>query len=199
MFMEMILAGLVAHSANSATARASYALSAQIQAATMKLERHISVVELKVDQLNVKVDSGFAKLADQLEWHDYVQTLHVKGAKYRGNELYVLKENRTVTTANLATRVTKEENGDFTLYKDFNDHTERLYMSGTLIYRKLGNGEVFTYDDAGHLYMHIKNDQEFKMYRPDGKLLSTGWDDGTLWIYSYDSWGNLESIDSYEM
>ena len=199
MFLEMILAVVVAHSAHRSAEEAASGVIGAVDAAAVKVERHLSVVEKKVDQLHVKMDTNQVRLMRALTWHDYVQTLHVKGAKYKGDELYVLKERRTVTTANLATKVVKEVNGSFVLYKSFNDDTERLYADTILVYERMGGGEIRIYDDYGRLHMHTNQDRDTYYYRPDGKTQSIRWSDGAVWYYKYDDKGNVEEVEAYGM
>ena len=126
MFLEIILAGLVAYSASLSARHAASGVNGNIAASARMLGQHISVVEKKVDELHIKLDSNQVRLMRALTWHDYVQTLHVKGAKYKGDNLYVLKEKKTVTTANLATKEVREVNGSFTLYKTPRSFTQTL-------------------------------------------------------------------------
>ena len=203
MFLEIILAGLVAYSAhNSAHDAANNATASVIGAvekSTDKLERHLSVVELKVDQINLKIDTNQVRLMRALTWHDYIQTLHVKGAKYKGDNLYVFKEKRTTTTANLVTKEVKEVNGRFTLFKNFNDDTEKLYAEDYLVYEKFPNGEINVYDDQGRVYMHTNLEHNTYTYLPNGKTHSIKWHDGAVWIYKYDRHGKPIEIESYNM
>lgn len=203
MFLELILAGLVAHSAHTSANRAAAAAAASVIGAinesTMKLERHISIVEQKVDQLNIKIDTNQARLMRALTWHDYIQTLHVKGAKYKGDNLYVFKEKKTVTTANLATKEVKEVNGSFTLYKSFVEETEKLYADTHLVYEKFASGEIRVYDDNGRLYQKSIPGHETYTYLPSGKPQTIKWDDGSVWLYHYDKEGNVTSVESFDM
>lgn len=203
MFLEIILAGLVAYSAhnsayNSANSAAASVIG-EVEKSTDKLERHLSVVELKVDQLHLKIDTNQVRLMRALTWHDYIQTLHVKGAKYKGDNLYVFKEKRTTTTANLATKEVKEVNGRFTLFKNFNDDTEKLYAEDYLVYEKFPNGETKVYDDQGRVYMHTNLEHDTYTYLPNGKTHSIKWHDGAVWIYKYDKHGQPIEIESYNM
>lgn len=199
MFLEIILAGLVAYSAHLSAGNASTRVNDRIAAAAKGLDRSISVVEQKVDELHIKLDTNQVRLMRALTWHDYVQTLHVKGAKYKGDNLYVLREKKTVTTANLATKEVREVNGSFTLYKSFTEDTEKLYADTHLVYEKMGNGEIKVYDDYGRIYMHTNSDNETRTYRPDGKMQSIRWADGAVWYYKYDEKGNVVEVESYNM
>lgn len=196
MFLEIILAGLVAYSASLSARHAASRVNDRVDATTMKLERHISK---KIDELHIKLDSNQVRLMRALTWHDYVQTLHVKGAMYKGNNLYMLKEKRIVTTANLATKVVKEVSGSFTLYKSFVEGTEKLYADTHLIYEKLGDGEIKVYDDYGRIYMHTNHEHDTYTYRPDGKTLSIKWSDGAVWYYKYDDRGIVVAVETYNM
>ena len=199
MFLEIILAGLVATSAHYSAKRAASGVIGKIDESTMKLEKHLSMLEHKVDRLNIKIDSNQVRLMRALTWHDYVQTLHVKGAKYKGDNLYVLKEKRTLTTANLLTKMVTEVNGDFTLYKSFNDNTEKLYSSKQLIYEKTASGEISAYDAGGKLYMHTNGNNDTYIYRPDGKTQEIIWADGSIWRYRYDEQGIVSSVETANM
>lgn len=203
MFLEIILAGLVAYSAhssaNKAAASASASVIGAINESTMKLERHISIVEQKVDQLNIKLDTNQARLMRALTWHDYIQTLHVKGAKYKGDNLYVYKEKKTVTTANLVTKEVKEVNGNFTLYKSFNEDTEKLYADSHLVYERFASGEIRVYDDNGRLYQKSVPGHETYTYLPSGKPQTIKWADGSVWLYHYDKNGVVTSVESFDM
>ena len=203
MFLEIILAGLVAYSAHNSAYNAANSASAsvisEVEKSTNKLERHLSVVDVKVDQLHLKIDTNQVRLMRALTWHDYIQTLHIKGAKYKGDNLYVFKEKRTTTTANLATKEVKEVNGSFTLFKNFNDDTERLYAEDYLVYEKFSNGEIKVYDDQGRVYMHTNLDHDTYTFLPNGKTHSIKWHDGAVWIYKYDKHGQPIEIESYNM
>ena len=199
MFLEIILAGLVAYSAHLSAGKSATRVNGHIDAAAMGLHKSISSVGKKVDELHVKLDTNQVRLMRALTWHDYVQTLHVKGAKYKGDNLYVLKEKKTVTTANLATKEVKEVNGSFTLYKSFVEETEKLYADTHLVYEKMGNGEIKVYDDYGRIYMHTNLENETRTYRPDGKMQSIRWSDGAVWYYKYDEKGNVDEVESFNM
>lgn len=203
MFLEIILAGLVAYTAHSsahnAANNATASVISEVEKSTNKLERHLSVVDLKVDQISIKIDTNQVRLMRALTWHDYIQTLHVKGAKYKGDNLYVYKEKRTTTTANLVTKEVKEVNGRFTLLKNFNDDTEKLYAEEYLVYEKFPNGEIKVYDDQGRVYMHTNLSHDTYTYLPNGKTHSIKWHDGAVWIYKYDKHGQPIEIESYNM
>ena len=203
MFLEIILAGLVAYTAHSSAHNAANNATASVigavEKSTNKLERHLSVVDMKVDQISIKIDTNQVRLMRALTWHDYIQTLHVKGAKYKGDNLYVYKEKRTTTTANLVTKEVKEVNGRFTLFKNFNDDTEKLYAEDYLVYEKFPNGEINVYDDQGRVYMHTNLDHNTYTYLPNGKTHSIKWHDGAVWIYKYDRHGQPIEIESYNM
>lgn len=203
MFLEIILAGLVAYSAHNsaynATAKATRQLTGTINASTAHLDRSIARVESKLDQLHYQINEDYLRLMQSLNWHDYIQTLHIKGAKYKGNEQYVFREKNTITTANLATKEVKEVNGSFTLYKSFVDDTEKLYAQDYLVYEKFSNGEINVYDDNGRVYMHTNLEKDTYTYRPDGKTQSIRWHDGSVWLYHYDKHGNPVQVESFNM
>ena len=197
MLMEMILAGMVASSANTATRRAAAAINQKIEQSTQIIVKRIAQVEYKIDQMNIKIDKYHAEEMRLLTWHDYIQTLHVKGATYKGNEMYEFREYNTTTTANLATKIVREVNGSFTFYKNFNDDTEQLFLDNRLVYEKFENGEISVYDDNGKLYIHKNLSNDTYTYLPNGQTESVKWSDGAVWIYKYDKDGIISEVESY--
>ena len=131
-----------------------------------------------------------------LSWMECVQTLQVMGATYRGDNLFVFRENNTLTTANLATKIVTEENGDFILYKNFNNDTEQLYMNNRLIYEKSTTGEKTVYDETGRIYSHTNLNNDTYTYLPNGQVQSIQWNDGSTWLYKYDKEGIIVSVET---
>ena len=203
MFLEIILAGLVAYSAhssaNSAANNAANRISGEIATSTAYLDKRISQVEKKVDNLAIKIDNNQLELVKALTWHDYIQTMHIKGAKYKGDNLYVLKEKKITSTVNLVLREVKEVSGNFTLFKNFNDDTELLYYEDHLIYVGLANGEKKLYNDSGKVIMHVDSLGNTHTYLNNGLKESTRWTDGAIWVYKYNIKGEVIKIESYNM
>lgn len=203
MFLEIILAGLVAYSAhssaNSAANGAANRISGEIAASTAYLDKRISQVEKKVDNLALKIDKNQLELVKALSWHDYIQTMHIKGAKYKGNNLYVLKEKKITSTINLMNREVKEVSGNFTLFKNFNDDSELLYYEDRLFYISLANGEKKLYNDSGKVIMHMDSLGNTHTYLNNGLKESTRWADGATWVYKYNVRGEVIKIESYDM
>lgn len=199
MFLEIILAGFVAYSAHSSANNAADRVSKEIANSTAYLDKKISQVGQKIDNLSIKIDRNQLELMNALTWHDYIQTLHIKGAKYKGDNLYILKEKKTTVTTNLVTREIQEVNGKFKLYKSFNERTEHLYYDNQLIYERFSNGETKAYYGNGEVHVHTDVNGNTYTYLENGLKESVRWSDGALWIYKYNVRGEVVEIESHDL
>ena len=108
MFLEIILAGFVAYCAHSSANNAADRVSKEIANSTAYLDKKISQVGQKVDNLSIKIDRNQLELMNALTWHDYIQTLHIKGAKYKGKRplqrISLREKSRKSTESSSCTR-----------------------------------------------------------------------------------------------